>query len=338
MPAPTSPTWLHKLGPAAADLLAKLRRTVQRGQPTLTPTLSDDNPNRYFDPDILARVGFDPLLAKLVVEGFIAGLHKSPFHGVSVDFADHREYVPGDDLKFIDWALYARTDHYYIKRFEDETNLRCTILLDHSASMAFGTGQLTKWDYGCFLASCLAYLMLRQQDAVGMGLFGAQAGALVPTRARRSHLQQLMKVMIDHAPTGETSLAASLEQIIARLKRRGLVVVISDLIDDPDATLAALRLLGAHRHEVIVFHVVDPAEAEFPFEGPTLFRDMESGEELEIDPGAVREHYIQRLGQLHEFYAKGLTDVGIDYHRLDTRQRYDGALRAYLDRRRRMRG
>jgi len=330
--------WWQKLGPSAADVMRKLQRavTARSGEPVMAEQMTSADPQRYFDPDILARVGFSPLLAKLVVEGFISGLHKSPFHGFSVEFADHREYVPGDDLKFIDWALYARTDHYYIKRFEDETNLRCTILLDNSASMAFGTGKLTKWDYSCFLTSCLAYLALRQQDAAGLALFGDGPGAVVPTKARRTHLRQLMRVMIDHAPTGQTNVGVSLEAIIAQIKRRGMVIVISDLIDDPEKTLGALRLLGAHGHDVIVFHVQDASELSFPFEGATLFKDMETGEELEIDPSAVRESYLERMTQLCDFYRQGLTDAGVDYHLINTSQRYDEAMSIYLDHRSRM--
>lgn len=154
---------LQRLGAPARALMKKWQRAFVESAPQqMAEGMTSQNPQRYFDPEVLARVGFSPLLARAVVEGFISGLHKSPFHGFSVEFADHREYVAGDDLKFIDWPLYARTDHYYVKRFEEETNLRCTILLDHSASMGFGTGKLTKWDYSCFLATCLAYLMIRQ--------------------------------------------------------------------------------------------------------------------------------------------------------------------------------
>src|SRR6516165_7115561 len=224
--------WISRLGVQARGLFRKLHRAVlERDGPTITPALTSPDPQRYFDPAILARVGFSPLLAQVVVEGFLNGLHASPYHGFSVEFADHREYVPGDDLKYLDWALFARTDHYYVKRFEEETNLRCYILLDRSASMAFGTGLVTKWDYACFLASCLAYLVLRQQDAVGLVLFGAKPGMFVPPRCRRPHLRQLMRVMVENPPAGGTDMAGSLRVIARNLKRRGLVVVISDLID-----------------------------------------------------------------------------------------------------------
>lgn len=335
---PQTASWLGRLSSAARGVFQNLHRAVLgHDGPTLTEGMTTPDPQRYFDPSILARVGFSPLLAQVVVEGFLSGLHRSPYHGFSVEFADHREYVPGDDLKYLDWALFARTDHYYIKRFEEETNLRCYLVLDRSASMAFGTASLTKWDYGCFLATCLAYLMLRQQDAVGLTLFGTRPGLFVPPRSRRTHLRQLMQAMVRHAPQGTTDVPASLRAVLHNVKRRGLVVVISDLIDAPEETLKALRLLRGHRHEVIVFHVQDPAELEFPFLGATLFRDLETNEELEIDPAAVRDHYVQQVRELGAFYKKGLNGAGIEYQPLDTRQPYDVALSAYMARRARAR-
>lgn len=332
---PVRSAWWRRLGPAGKGLLKKLHAAVveREGGPSLATALGGAAQDRYLDPEALARVGLAPLLAKLVVEGFLNGLHKSPFHGFSVEFADHREYVAGDDLKYLDWHLYARTDHYYIKRFEEETNLRCYILLDRSASMAYGTGLVTKWDYSCFLASCLAYLVLRQQDACGLALFGAKPGLLVQPRCRRPHLRQLMRVMVENPPAGGTDMAGSLRVIARNLKRRGLVVVISDLIDDPEQTLRAIRLLRSQRHDVLVFHVQDAAELDFPFQGATQFRDLETGEELEIDPQAMREGYLERVREVCQFYRKGLTDVGIDYHLFNTRQPYDQALSAYLQRR-----
>jgi uncharacterized protein (DUF58 family) len=331
-------SWLTNLGSQARALFRQLHQAVRASEgPHLATGMEGPNPQRYLDPAILAKVGFSPLLARVVVEGFLSGLHKSPFHGFSVEFAEHREYVPGDDLKYLDWALYARTDHYYIKRFEEETNLRCHLLLDHSASMAYGTGALTKWDYSCFLATCLAYLMVRQQDAVGLALFGATPGLFVPPRCRRSHLRQLMTAMVRGAPSGKTDVAASLRATVRKLKRRGLVVVISDLIDEPEETLKAIRLLAGHRHEVIVFHVQDATELDFSFEGAALFRDMETGEEMEIDPSSLRAEYLEQMQQLCEFYRKGLAEVGIDYQMVNTRQSYDQVLSAYLNRRARTR-
>lgn len=337
MPPGNPTSWLARLGAPAKAVWRRLAAALAEAGPAAPAELLRGDARRYLDPDILARVGFSPLLARVVVEGFLSGLHKSPFHGFSVEFADHREYVPGDDLKYLDWPLYARTDQYYVKRFEEETNLRCHVVLDRSGSMGYGTGRLTKWDYSCFLATCLAYLMLRQQDAVGLALVGAKPGLLVPPRARRTHLRTLMRPLVQYAPEGETALAASLRGVLRGLKRRGLVVVISDLLDDPAATVKALRLFAGHRHDVIVFHVLDGMERDFAFEGATLFRDLETGQELEIDPRASRGQYLGRLADAEATYRKGLADAGIDYHRLDTRQPYDAALSAFLARRARVR-
>ena len=311
--------------------------TRRRTDSVVTDVMRSVDPNRYLDPSVLSRFGLTPMIAKLVVEGFISGLHRSPFHGFSVEFADHREYVPGDDLKFLDWFLFARTDHYYIKRYEDQTNVRCHVLLDRSASMAFGTTGITKWDYACYLTSCLSYLMLKQQDSVGMALLSMRPGVVVPPRSRGSHIRQLMRAMIQNPPAGQTDLASSIRAIIRTLKRRSLVVVISDLIDDPEQTLKALRLIGSHRHDVVVFHIQDPAELELTFEGSTLFKDVETGEEMEINSDAIRDSYRHHIDELMTFYRRRLTEVGIDYEPLDTRQPYEHALWAYLQRRANMR-
>jgi uncharacterized protein (DUF58 family) len=329
---PRTAAWLQRLGGQTRSLFRRLHRAVVADTAEHHSTGGPD-PRRYLDPEILARVGFSPLLARVVVEGFLNGLHQSPYHGFSVEFADHRDYVPGDDLKYLDWALYARTDHFYVKRFEEETNLCCYLLVDRSASMAYGTGKITKWDYACFLATCLAYLVLRQQDAAGIALFGARPGLVVPPRGRRGHLRQLMTVLANNPPAGTTDIAGSLRAAVRGLKRRGLVVVLSDLLDEPEETLKALRLLAGHRHDAIVFHVRDAAEVDFDFRGPALFRDMETGEELEINPAALRKSYLIQMQELGEFYRKGLAHSGIDYRPLDTRQPYDQALSAYLARR-----
>jgi uncharacterized protein (DUF58 family) len=331
-------SWLHRLGHQAREVFKKLHQAVLTSDTArLAQPLKNPDPQRYLDPKILARIGFSPLLARVVVEGFLNGLHRSPFHGFSVEFAEHREYVPGDDLRNLDWALFARTDHYYIKRFEEETNLRCYLLLDRSASMSYGTGLLTKWDYACFLATCLAYLMVRQQDAVGLALFGAQPGLFVPPRCRRSHLRQLMATMVQQSPTGQTNLPQSIRALTRKFKRRGLVVLLSDLIDDPTETLQAIKLLAGHGHEVIVFHIQDATELEFSFDSPALFRDLETGEEMEIDPASLRATYVEQIEELCEFYRKGLAEMGIDYQKINTQQSYDQALSAYLNRRTRSR-
>ncbi len=295
-------------------------------------------PRNALDPAALSRLGASPLLARVVVEGFLTGLHKSPFHGFSVEFADHREYVPGDDLKYLDWKVYARTDRYYVKRFEEETNLRCYLLLDCSQSMDYGTTGVTKWDYGCFLSSCLAYLMLKQQDAVGLSLFGDKPGMFVPPRCRSSHLRQMMQIMMRQKPEGRTDIGTSVKSVLRNIKRRGLVVIVSDLIDSPEETAKAIRLIRGHKHDVIVFHLLDAAELEFPFAGATVLEDVETGEELEIDPAALREHYLEKLRETTAYYRKAFMESGVDYQLIDTRNPYDTAIAAYLNRRAKMRG
>lgn len=339
--APGSPpSLLDSLRTRARGLANRFHReVVQRGNPQIiTESPRDKDPRRYLDPAALDRFALSPLIARLVVEGFINGLHRSPFHGFSVEFADHREYVPGDDLKYLDWQVFARTDRYYIKRYEEETNLRCYILLDRSASMGFGTGQVTKWDYGCFLTMCLAYLMMKQQDAAGLSLFGAKPGILLPPRCRTSHLRQMIQTMTANPPVGGTNVAASLRAMARNLKRRGLIVLISDLIDEPAETLKSIRLLRSHGHDVIVFQIRDATEVEFPFDGATVFRDLETGEELEVDPVSIRESYLQNLAEESAMFRKGLVEVGIDYVPLNTRQPYDEAFTAYLHRRSKLRG
>lgn len=339
--SPTPPGSLWKSIPNRIRELA--RRFQHSGDRVPIPrmhngTVRNPEPRRFLDPSMLEKFGLSPLIAKLVVEGFVNGLHKSPFHGFSVEFADHREYVPGDDLKYMDWQVFARTDRYYVKRFEEETNLRCHILLDRSASMGFDTGPFTKWNYGCFLATCLAYLMIKQQDAVGLALFGAKPGFILPPRARISHLRQMIRVITANPPEGKTHVASSLRTMLRSLKRRGLIVLISDLIDDPDQILTAIRLLGSHGHDVVVFQIRDATEIEFPFDGATLFRDMETGEELEVDPSSVREFYMQNLADESELLRRGLLEAGIDYVPLNTHEPYDTALSAYLRRRAKIRG
>jgi uncharacterized protein (DUF58 family) len=310
---------------------------LAEGSVALAEEMTGNDPRRYLDPALLAQVGLSPLLAKVVVEGFLNGLHQSPFHGFSVEFAEHREYVPGDDPRYVDWALYARTDHYYIKRYEEETNLRGYLLLDGSGSMRFGTGQITKWDYACFLANCLAYLMVRQQDAAGLALLSERPGLFLAPRSQRSHLRQLAAACVRHRPAGTVSLPASLHAVTRKLKRRGMVVLLSDLLDEPQETLRAIKLLAAHRHDVLVFHVLDAAERDFHFPQPALFRDLETGEEMEIDPALARAAYSQEMTALQRFYREGLAALGVDYQLIDTRQSFDRALGAYLRRRARSR-
>lgn len=313
-------------------------RWRDRGDLTVTTRVREGgDPRRFIDPAVIARFGVSPLIARRVVEGFISGLHRSPFRGFSVEFADHREYVPGDDLKFIDWMLYARTDHYYIKRSEEETNVRCFILLDRSASMAFGTGRVTKWDYACQMTACLAYLMLKQQDAVALGLFAESPTVLIPPRGRHQHLHTLLRTLIRHPPAGRSNVGESLRTLLQRIKRRSLVVVISDLLDDPESTARGIRLIAGHGHDVLVFHVQDPAEVDFHFTASARFRDVETGEELEVDPATIRETYQAQIRALVDYYRRGLAEAGVDYQPVNLRDPHDRVLEAYLHRRMKLR-
>jgi uncharacterized protein (DUF58 family) len=324
---------------ALRDRLDRLRtRWRDRGDLTVTTRIREGQDSRRFlDPETLARFGLTPLMARRVVEGYISGLHRSPFRGFSVEFADHREYVPGDDLKFLDWMLYARTDHYYIKRSEEETNVRCFILLDRSASMAFGTGRLTKWDYACQMTACLSYLMIKQQDAVALGLFSDTPTVLIPPRGRNQHLHTLLRTLIQYPPSGPSKVGESMRILLQRIKRRSLVVVISDLQDDPEETLRGIRLIASHNHDVLVFQVQDPAEIDFHFTASARFRDVETGEELEVDPATIRETYQAQIRALTDFYRRGLSEAGIDYQPVNIRDPHDRTLEAYLHRRMKLR-
>ena len=233
----------------------------------------------------------------------------------------------------LDWRVLAKTERYYIKEYEEETNLKAFLLVDASGSMGYRGKTQSKFEYAQHVAACLAYLMLHQLDAVGLVTHDTKVRQIIPPRASSKHLLQLFHALDQTQPGGETSMAPLWHELAGQFKRRGLVVLISDLIDDPVETLKSIRLLSNHRHDVVVFHVQDATELDFSFEGPGLFKDLETGEELEIDPASVRATYLEQMRELCDYYRKGLTDVGIDYHPINTRQPYDQALSAYLARR-----
>jgi uncharacterized protein (DUF58 family) len=287
---------------------------------------------------VVARLAHLDVRARLVVEGFIAGLHRSPFHGFSVEFAEHRPYMPGDPLKTIDWKVWARSDRYLVKQYTEETNLRCHLLLDLSGSMAFRSPRaaMSKLEYGQSLAAALAYLMLHQQDAVGAMLFAEHPLAYVPARAVRSHLDVLLKVLSDIAPHGRTRLGPALHELAERIKRRGLIVLISDLMDDPIQVLSGLQHFRHRHHEVIVFHVLDPDEREFPYTDASTFVDMETGEKLTSLPWEIAKTYRAKLGAWMELYRRQCREQRIDYVMIDTRTPFDQALLAYLGKRARL--
>ena len=292
----------------------------------------------FLDPAIVARLAHLDVRARLVVEGFIAGMHRSPFHGFSVEFAEHRPYMPGDPLKNLDWKVWARSDRLLVKQYTEETNLRAHLLVDLSGSMAFRSerASMSKFEYARSLAAALAYLMIGQQDAVGLLLFGDRPERFVPARSVRSHLDVVLRTLGELEPQGRTRLAPVLHELAERIKRRGLVVLISDLMDAPGQVLPALQHFRHRHHEVVVFHVLDPDEIEFPYTDTATFVDMESGERLTTEPWEIARRYRERLEAWSAHYSRACREQLIDYVRIDTRTPFDRALLAYLEKRTRL--
>jgi len=285
---------------------------------------------QFLDPAVVARLGTLELKARTVVEGFLSGLHRSPFKGFSVEFAEYRQYISGDDLSTIDWKVYARSDRFYVKKFEEETNLYCHVMLDVSGSMGYGSRGITKHEYGACLAASIAYLMNRQRDAVGLVAFDEQIVTMLPASARPGHLRALL-VTLDRLRLGkETNVSKPLHQLADTLTKRGMVVLISDLLDDPERVIRGLKHFQFRGTDVIVFHILDPDEMEFGFDRATRFEDLETTEEIVAVPAIVREHYLSQIGGLIERYKRELGACGIDYHLLSTAQPLEMALLAYL--------
>jgi uncharacterized protein (DUF58 family) len=295
------------------------------------PEPSAARDRRFLNPAIIARLGTMELKARTVVEGFLSGLHRSPYKGFSVEFAEYRQYLPGDDLSTLDWKVYARSDRHYVKKFEEETNLECHLLLDVSASMGYrGAAPMSKMEYGSVLAGSLAFLMNRQRDATGFIAFDDKIVSRLPASARRGHMHSLL-VALERLEIGlRSDLGRPLHQLAEALVRRSLVVLISDLLDEPEPIIKGLKHLRFRGNDVIVFQVLDPHELTFPFAGSSRFRDLESAEEVTAEPTAIRTAYLQALGGLHRRYDRELRGAGIDYVQLDSSQPLDFALLAYL--------
>ena len=286
---------------------------------------------RFLDPAIIARLGTMELKARTVVEGFLAGLHRSPYKGFSVEFAEYRQYLPGDDLSTLDWKVYARSDRHYVKKYEEETNLEGHVLLDTSASMAYrGAAPMSKLEYGSVLAASLAFLMHRQRDATGLIAFDDRIRFRLPAGARPGHLHALMLALEKMQPGSQSNVGRPLHQLAEALLKRSLVVLISDLLDDPDPVIRGLRHLKFRGTDVIVFQLLDPNELTFPFRGPSRFRDVESAEEVVAEPSAIRKAYLRELAGLTLRFDRELRSAGIDFVQLDTSQPLDFALLAYL--------
>jgi uncharacterized protein (DUF58 family) len=288
---------------------------------------------RFLHPETIKRIVRLDLRARHVVEGFLSGLHRSSHFGQSVEFLQHREYTYGDDLRYVDWKVWAKQDRYYVKQFEEDTNLRCTLLCDVSGSMRYGRGAMNKYEYGCTVAVSLAYLLLRQQDAVGCVAFDDTARATVPLRTKRNHLDSIIHALDHNTPRNKTDIGIILRNAAESAPRRGLMVLISDLLAPREGLLRGLKVLRSRGHDVMVFHVLDDDELDFPFNGPTRFDGLESAEQLRCNPRALREGYLAALNAYLEEVRRGCAKHNVDYAMLRTSQPLDAALTAYLSNR-----
>ena len=288
---------------------------------------------RFLHPEAIKRIARLDLRARHIVEGFLSGMHRSPYFGQSVEFLQHREYVSGDDLRYVDWKVWARQDRLYVKQFEEDTNLRCTMLVDVSNSMAYGNGHLNKYEYACTVAGSLSYLLLKQQDAVGCMAFDDRIRIRVPIRSKRNHILSIIKSLSVSEPKDKTDLYSILRSAAENLPRRGMIVLISDLLADAQSTLKGLKLLRQRGHDVLVFHVLDDDELEFPFSGPTRFEGLESIDYLNCNPRALREGYLEVLNAYLEEIRRGCARNTVDYALIRTSQPLDAALATYLSNR-----
>lgn len=289
--------------------------------PTSQEPLTAKTPSASLvDPASLMRLKNLELRAKVVVEGFLTGLHKSPYHGFSVEFSEYRQYTPGDDPRYLDWRLYARSDRFYIKRFEDETNLRCWLLVDLSRSMSFTTLAYDKAEYAKTAAATLAYFLTGQRDAVGLLTFDESLTDLLPARYRPGHLHRLMLSLERSVGGRSTNIETPLERIAAVVSKRGLIVLISDLMAPVESLEKNLGYLRSRGHEVLVIRVLDPSEITFTFPEPALFRDLESGRQLYIDPETARQSYLQKFNAHQEVIRKTCSNLGVEYCQISTDQ------------------
>ncbi len=287
---------------------------------------------KYLDPEVLARLSRLDIKARLVVEGFMSGLHSSPYKGFSQEFADYRQYMPGDEPKRIDWKVYGRNDRFYIKEYQEETNLRCYILLDKSGSMGFGE-KISKLEYAKYLSASLAYMLLKQKDSVGIATFDKRIEEIIPPSVKKSNFIEILKIINKAIPSGETSLSSMLYQLAQKTRKRGLIILISDLLDDPSVVIKALRSFRYRKHEILVFHIVDIKEYEFSFDKAALFHDLEDNSEMVIEPSMIRASYQKKFKGLLQFYRQQLLESHIDYETVFTTTPYDRALFSYLQKR-----
>jgi len=286
---------------------------------------------KYLRPEVIRQVSRLDLRAKFIVQGFLTGLHNSPFHGFSVEFSEHRKYVAGDDLKDLDWNVYAKTGRYYVKKYSAETNMNGMLLMDLSSSMGYTyRQQLTKFEYGICLAAALAYMMIHQQDPVGLVTFDTKLRTVLPPKSKRSQLGTMLSVLAGLQPTGQTDIAGCLHSVAGLLRGKSLVMLFSDLLTEPDAVIKSLYRLRHAGHEVILFHILDEAEVHFPFTGRIEFEDPENSDKIQVDGAGIRADYLAGLEEFQAQYQRECGLAGVDYVPMDTSIGFDKALLEYL--------
>ena len=295
--------------------------------------ITEDDPRRFLHPETLARISPLELRVKQVVEGYITGKHRSPFFGQSVEFVQHREYVVGDDVRHVDWKVWSKTDRYFIKQYESETNLRGQIVVDVSESMHYGEGPMNKYEYACTAAACMAYMLIRQQDAAGLVTFDSDVRQVLPARGSQTQLEAIVKALDVSKPREKTDIEGTLRRVAERVAGRGLVMVFSDLLADRGPLLKGLEMLRHRRHDVVVFHVLDDHELDFPFVGTTKFEGMEELPDLVCDPRSLRDGYLEELKAYLTEVRRGCSKMGIDYTLIRTSDYLDAVLSKVLHRR-----
>lgn len=291
---------------------------------------------QYLIPEVIAKLKRIDLKARLVVEGFLTGLHRSPYKGFSCEFAEYRSYMPGDELKRIDWKIYAKTDRFFIREYEEETNLKAYLLLDASGSMSYTSGKISKLEYSEYLAASLGYLLIKQRDSVGLAVFTSQLDHYIPPRSVPTHLSSLLKTIEQVKPGGDTDLANTFHQLAEKIRRRGLVIIFSDLFDDKEKVISSLHHFRHKKHEVLVFHILDKNELDFNFPQPLILRDLESNKEITLDPRVIKKDYQKALNEFMFDFKRRCREYLIDYHLITTDTPLDKALLYYLEKRRRL--
>ena len=294
------------------------------------------NKKKYLHPETVALLDTMALKAKLVVEGYIIGKHQSPYHGFSVEFAEHRSYETGDEIRHIDWKLFGKTDRLYVKRYQEETNLSSHIILDSSKSMLYKSGNISKLAYANSLVAALSYLMISQQDAVGLVKFSNKINKFLPAKSKPSYLNQILKQLDDRDTDKDTKIESVLHEMAERINKRGLIILFSDLLDEPDDIINGLKHFRHKKQEVIVFHILDRKEFEFDFDTRTQFLDMETGEHIITEPWLIKDNYQQIIDDLKSFYKKECQENSIDYVPIYTDESFDKSLTEYLNKRKKL--